>query len=79
MMKGSRRVKAGSGTVTAADMVDSSALLQSGQLEAAQQRLAKDGYLLLRGYLPAARVSMVGPSCLLPEVCLRLAHLFNNW
>lgn len=59
-------IKAGNGKVTAAQMIDSSALLQSGQVEAAQQRLAKDGYLLLRGYLPTARVSEVSP---LSAVC----------
>lgn len=61
MAKGSLRIKAGNGKVTAAQMVDSSALLQSGQIEAAQQRLAKDGYLLLRGYLPTAKVAEVSP------------------
>ena len=66
MAKGSLCIKAGNGRVTAAQMIDSSALLQSGQVEAAQQRLAKDGYLLLRGYLPTARVSEVSP---LSAVC----------
>ena len=59
MAKGSLCIKAGNGKVTAAQMIDSNALLQSGQVEAAQQRLAKDGYLLLRGYLPTAKVSEV--------------------
>ncbi len=66
MAKGSLCIKAGNGKVTAAQMVDSSALLQSGQIEAAQQRLAKDGYLLLRGYLPTAKVAEVSP---LSAVC----------
>lgn len=66
MAKGSLCIKAGNGKVTAAQMVDSSALLQSGQIEAAQQRLAKDGYLLLRGYLPTAKVAAVSP---LSAVC----------
>ncbi|KAA6426637.1 MAG: hypothetical protein FRX49_03747 [Trebouxia sp. A1-2] len=55
MAKRSLCIKAGSGKVIAAQMIDSSALLLSGQVEAAQQRLAKDGYLLLRGYLPTAK------------------------
>ena len=66
MAKGSLCIKAGNGKVPAAQMVDSSALLQSGQIEAAQQRLAKDGYLLLRGYLPTAKVAEVSP---LSAVC----------
>ena len=59
MQKQSQLVKAGVGTVSAAQMVDSSALLQAGQIRAARDRLARDGYLLLRGYLPAAELSQV--------------------
>ncbi len=66
MAKGTLCIKAGNGKVTAAQMVDSSALLQSGQIEVAQQRLARDGYLLLRGYLPTAKVAKVSP---LSAVC----------
>ena len=70
MAKGSLCIKAGNGKVTAAQMVDSSALLQSGQIEAAQQRLAKDGYLLLRGYLPTAKVAAVSPLSAVCQVML---------
>ncbi len=70
MAKGSLCIKAGNGRVTAAQMIDSSALLQSGQVEAAQQRLAKDGYLLLRGYLPTAKVSEVSPLSAVCQVML---------
>ena len=63
-----RQVRAGSGNVTAAQMVDSSPLLQSGQIEAARQRLTRDGYLLLRGYLPPARASVV--STVVTTACL---------
>lgn len=52
-------VKAGAGVVNAAKMVDSSSLLHDGQIEAARNRLARDGYLLLRGFLPAAELSQV--------------------
>lgn len=54
-----RRVRAGSGFVSAAELVDSSALLDSGDLVTAQSRLHRDGYLLLRDFLPAARVLQV--------------------
>ncbi|DBA84158.1 TPA: hypothetical protein ACH3X1_006625 [Trebouxia sp. C0004] len=73
MAKGSLCIKAGNGKVSAAQMIDSSALLQSGQVEAAQQRLAKDGYLLLRGYLPTARVSEARAH-LLKELCKWKPH-----
>lgn len=58
-MRSQQPVKAGSGWVTASPMVDSSVLLKASSLEAARQRLAKDGYLLLRGYLPEHRVLQV--------------------
>ena len=58
-------VKAGAGVVNAAKMVDSSSLLHDGQIEAARNRLARDGYLLLRGFLPAAELSQVLLSFLL--------------
>lgn len=70
MAKGPLHVKAGSGVVTASQMTDSTALLHSGQIEAAQQRLARDGYLLLRGYLPAARVSEASPSAEPTQSCV---------
>lgn len=70
MAKGPLHVKAGSGIVTAAPMTDSTTLLRSGQVEAAQQRLARDGYLLLRGYLPAARVSEASPRATPPQLCV---------
>lgn len=73
MAKGSLCIKAGNGTVSAAHMVDSGALLRSGQVEAAQQRLAKDGYLLLRNYLPTARVSEAR-AYLLQELCKWKPH-----
>lgn len=52
-MESSRQVKAGEGFVDAAPMVDSSALLQAGQIEKIKERLCRDGYLLLCSYLPA--------------------------
>lgn len=76
MAKRSLCIKAGSGKVIAAQMIDSSALLLSGQVEAAQQRLAKDGYLLLRGYLPTAKVSEVSPLsavCQIMFACIQFA------
>ncbi|KAL3139237.1 hypothetical protein ABBQ32_006007 [Trebouxia sp. C0010 RCD-2024] len=57
MERQSRQVKAGVGTVEAAQMVDSTPLLLDGQNHAAKERLARDGYLLLRNFLPADRLS----------------------
>ena len=84
MDRQSRQVKAGVGTVEAAQMVDSSPLLLEGQTQAAKERLARDGYLLLRNYLPADRLSKVFPSCIyytVVAVCARAsfpvqAHTF---
>ena len=59
MERQSRQVKAGVGTVEAAQMVDSSPLLLEGQTQAAKERLARDGYLLLRNYLPTDTLSKV--------------------
>lgn len=59
MEKQSRQVTAGVGTVEAAQMVNSTPLLLNGQTHAAKERLARDGYLLLRNYLPADRLSQV--------------------
>lgn len=58
-MTARRAVKAGSGVVSASPMADSSCLLKSGQLDIARTRLARDGYLLLRGYLPKGNVLQV--------------------
>ncbi|KAL3131169.1 hypothetical protein ABBQ38_000473 [Trebouxia sp. C0009 RCD-2024] len=57
MERQSRQVKAGVGTVEAAQMVDSAQLLLDGQTQAAKERLARDGYLLLRNFMPADRLS----------------------
>ena len=65
MQKHTQPVKAGVGTVEAAQMVDSSPLLLEGHIDAAKERLARDGYLLLRGYLPADKCC---------KVDLRLPH-----
>lgn len=53
-------VAAGSGSVRCSPMTDSSLLLKealcSGFWQSLQQRLALDGYLLLRGVLPLSDV-----------------------
>lgn len=64
-MRPNRPVKAGNGWVTAGPMTDSSSLLRDGQLDTARQRLAKDGYLMLRQYLPQDAVLEVCSSLLL--------------
>ena len=60
MTSSARQVRAGKGLVSAAEMADSSALLQQGDLTAAKRRLHIDGYLLLRHFLSAAPVVEVG-------------------
>ena len=75
MKESVRQVRAGSALVNAAEMVDSSRLLEEGDVTAASSRLQRDGYLLLRGYLPAAKVLEVTKNC-----CNYFAahqHLFN--
>jgi hypothetical protein len=54
-----RIVMAGTGEVLAADMLDSTPLLQRQDWDALLQRLQQDGYLLLRGVLPASTVLKV--------------------
>ena len=61
MERYSRQVLAGTGKVEAAQMLDSAPLLQAGLIDAAKERLARDGYLLLQKYLPAERLSEVFP------------------
>lgn len=68
MERQSRQVKAGVGTVEAAQMVDSAQLLLDGQTQAAKERLARDGYLLLRNFMPADRLSQVLPGCIFPSL-----------
>lgn len=54
-----RAVMAGTGEVLAADMADSTALLQRQDWKGLRRRLQRDGYLLLRGVLPASTVLKV--------------------
>lgn len=58
---------AGTGKVEATQMIDSAPLLQAGQMAAAKERLARDGYLLLQNYLPAERLSEVVPPHAAPD------------
>lgn len=62
-----RQVMAGTGKVETTQMIDSAPLLQAGQIAAAKERLARDGYLLLRNFLPAERLSEVFASS--PTTC----------
>ena len=66
----SRTVMAGTGEVLAADMANSTALLQRQDWKALRRRLQRDGYLLLRGVLPASTVLEVLQPLTVPVLLL---------
>lgn len=54
-----RDVKAGTGTVSARPLRDSSELLRQGEYPALRSRLDQDGYVYLRGLIPRQNVVQV--------------------
>jgi hypothetical protein len=71
-----RTVMAGTGEVLAADMADSTPLLQQLDWDGLLQRLQQDGYLLLRGVLPANTVLKVHYGLLTAGRCSSLHTYF---
>jgi hypothetical protein len=66
----SRTVMAGTGEVLAADMADSTGLLQRQDWKGLRRRLQRDGYLLLRGVLQASTVLKVLQPLTVPVLLL---------
>ena len=65
---------AGTGEVLAADMADSTGLLQRQDWKGLRRRLQRDGYLLLRGVLPVSTVLKV-IKLLSSGACRGLLHM----
>lgn len=65
-----RAVMAGTGEVLAADMADSTLLLQLQDWKGLRRRLQRDGYLLLHGVLPASTVLKVLQRLMAPVLLL---------